>query len=290
MIPIRELSEENEMMQVPGTRVFMVAPDGYRISHNITGFEKQENAIMVMDLPEGNFYSNAADFNRSAFESRGIKVNRYEESVIDSFPAKYLEVQNGNDAGISAVFGDSSFSVMVTGVVKNGDTSEVRKIRESIFHLDYQKKFIVDPLADADFTLDDSHSKFKFSNHNAMLYLYTIGGEEAKGNNQNPFFMVMELPRVDGMDINAVVNKISMSMEDKGFYKKSATDENRTLFQNYPAMEYVQYGNLQGEPVMFYSLIIQGMYKYYCLQGIAKTDFENELKSFKDLANTFKMK
>ena len=66
MIPIRELSEEMKWCRCPAPGIY----GGSRwisVSYNITGFEKQENAIMVMDLPEGNFYSNAADFNRNAF-------------------------------------------------------------------------------------------------------------------------------------------------------------------------------------------------------------------------------
>ena len=197
--------------------------------------------------------------------------------MIDSFPAKYLEGAKWKRCRISAVFGDSSFSVMVTGVVKNGDTSEVRKIRESIFHLDHQKIYCRS-LAEADFTLDDSHSEFKFSNHNAMLYLYTIGGEKQR-EQPKPIFMVMELPRVDGMDINAVVNKISMSMEDKGFYKKVS------ILKTHPISKIIRHGGMcntksarrTGNVLFFWSF--RGMYKYYCL-GYCKTDFENELKSF----------
>src|ERR1700749_2945507 len=76
-------------INIPGTRVYIIPAAGFKPAISFTGIQKgAQSAINVYDLVGGDFYSNAAQFSKSDFLYRGIKVLDYRELTIDGYPAK----------------------------------------------------------------------------------------------------------------------------------------------------------------------------------------------------------
>ena len=65
---------------------------------------------------EVTIISNAASFKRETFEEKGIKVTDFKELKINGYEAKMAVLQgDANLLSVNVVFGDSTFSVMLTG-------------------------------------------------------------------------------------------------------------------------------------------------------------------------------
>ncbi len=114
---------QNQKEIVSGTRVSIVPPSGFVKGENFTGYQKGEYAMInVMDLTDGNFYSNAETFTKEKFEAEGRAVFEFEEILIDGYPAKMAKAESAaNTTSIFMVFGDSTFSAMLIGVYPSID-------------------------------------------------------------------------------------------------------------------------------------------------------------------------
>ena len=165
-------------INIPGTRVFIVPPEGFRLSTTLPAIEKGNSGLVqTMDLVGGSFYTNAATFSKEKFEQRGIKVFEYKELKLNGFPAKFAFIQGDPQTKVyNLVFGDSTFSTMVMGVFATNDTKTGEQVRQAILSIYYDKAKQVDPFATALFKLDDRRSTFKFAKFAASMYMYYIGG------------------------------------------------------------------------------------------------------------------
>src|SRR5437868_10860796 len=58
-------------VNIPGTRVFIVLPEGFMVSTTQPAIEKGESgSVQAMDLVGGNYYQNAATFSKERFEQK----------------------------------------------------------------------------------------------------------------------------------------------------------------------------------------------------------------------------
>src|ERR1700710_705897 len=74
----------SQHINIPGTRLFIVPPPNFAVATNFVGLQKNDKAVInVYDLVGGDFYTNAATFNKAEFEKKGIKVFEYKEFSVN---------------------------------------------------------------------------------------------------------------------------------------------------------------------------------------------------------------
>src|SRR5688572_13025331 len=101
-------------IQIPGTRVHMIPPAHFQIASSFTGLKNGSSVIEVYDLPGGAYRILAEDFTREKFEQQGLKILSVEETKVDGFDAKLFVIRHSDQhTGLTAVFGDDTFSVIV---------------------------------------------------------------------------------------------------------------------------------------------------------------------------------
>ncbi|MBO9205137.1 MULTISPECIES: hypothetical protein [Niastella] len=279
-------------VNIPGTRLYMVPPANYTVSQTPAGLRKGETAgITVTDLVNGNYYTNAASFNKAGFVQRGIKTFEFQEIKVNGYPAKYVSLQGDANARMYwLVFGDSSFSTMVMGVYPVGDLTSGKEILSALNTIYYDKNEKIDPFAAAAFSLDDSQSKFKFFQFSTNMYVYTVGGMDNKNDPDAPFLVLTQMPIEKGMNAKNVGDMMLSKLEGYGLTHTQIKNASSERINGYDAYEAEVHGQMHDKNSIMYQCVIANGDNVISMQGVAKDNFDKNIADFKSLAHTIKIK
>jgi len=277
-----------KQVNIPGTRVFITPPTQFRIAAGFTGLEKSvTTGISIVDTPGGNFYTNAARVNKQTFEAKGIKVFSYKELIINGFPAKLLYMQaNPTVKTYLLTFGDTSFSVLATGLFASEETGEGDQIKQALLSITYHKNVKADPLAIAPFRLDERKSAFKFVKSAAGLFYYSLGGLDKKDSSQDPMLLLMS-QAAEG--VSAYDIALSSNL-DRSLVNKQVTTSSAQKINGYDAYQETAYGTRKGQKSVSKTIVIVNRNRAVVLYGVAYSDFETTVKEMEKLAQTIVFK
>jgi len=283
--------KSDKHINIPGTRLFLIPPTGFEISKSFIGLQKGDNyLIQIYHLDGGNFYSNAKNVSKKAFEDQGMKVLEYTEFQLNGNPVKYLHVQGLNNImSHQFIFGDSTFSVMALGAYPIGQEEIGKKIKESIFTMFYDKNTVVDPMATALFSVDDLKSKFKFHQSSSNVFIYSIDGKK-NTDRFSPMVLISQLPKEQNITFEGVSEVLINGLEQSGFIMKDVESQEMKSVNGKEAFEKVFNGYLNGKKVKIYYLILMTSDQFVSFSGLTYSDNENNLNEFKKLSETLKIK
>ena len=205
--------------KIPRTRVSIRIPNGYSIMTTGIGLIKDEKqAITIMDIIGGNYFSNQKDFNRKYFEAQGLTVYSTQKVNIDGYPGT-LMVTNTNDKnlnGIMVAFGDSSFVTMISSIHEANNIELEGLLKETILSITYNNEISIDPFEDVCFSSDTSSTDFKFTLFSSNIYVFTPFGED------NPEEEAMIILTPTPFDKNITLEQVSQTstngLKRNGFY------------------------------------------------------------------------
>ena len=275
-------------INIPGTRLFIVPPADFKIATSFIGLQKDDNTIVqIYDYSDANYYTYATDFNKEEFEKSGAKVFEYKEFKVNNYPAKYIFMQNNaNQNAISLLFGDSTFLTIIEADYPSLDSGD--EIQQLINTIYYDKNIKIN---DSFFVLDDRKSIFKFSKTADGNLMYYVGGGDKRLNNNEPFIFVSRPIKQKFSLEDVSKNGISFLEEYYGLTDVRLDNVSTENVNGLPAYEVNVYGKMQeGGNILIYQLTIYAKDKYFSIRGIAKSDFDNNLREFKNLARTIKLK
>lgn len=273
-------------INILGTRVFMIPPDGFRVSATQPAIENSKSGLVqVMDLVGGNFYTNAATFSKERFEQKGIKVFEHKTLKVNGYPAKMVLIQAaGTTKAYNLVFGDSTFSTMVMGTFEATDIATGEQVKQALLSVYYDKTNEVDPFAAAPFKLDDTKSMLKFSRFTASLYMYTIGGVKKESYGNEPYFLVFVGP-IAGTTLKAIADDMAELLEGANVKNVSEGKTN-----GFPSLKREVYGKLEGKSAVLFQHIVLIGENAIVMQGIATNNFEKYMTEFQQLSSTIDKK
>lgn len=279
--------EEKKRVNIPATKVFIEAPQDFKLSKSIIGLEKGTNAIIqISDLVGGNFDSNSRDFSKKGFEDRGVKVFEYKEFKLDGYQAKYIHMQGqDNQEAMNVVFGDSTFCDMVMAIFPANDKTTADQIKKAIFSIKYNKELKVDYLNLAFFKVNNNKSKFKFAQASGNMFTYSTGGVVKKSYENEPMFLITPLPGDSGLTKKELSESIFNGLIQNSFIVLEEKNIKTERVNGYDAYEIEVYGFLKGKKVLVYLLVLRNENKALALEGVAYSDFDNELIGFKEIAH-----
>jgi hypothetical protein len=285
-------TKTQELINIPGTRLFIIPPDSFSISSNFIGLSSSNNsAIQIFDIVGGNYFAKADSLNKSNYERKGIKVNEFKNTTINRFSAKYVVMQgNSGTEIINLIFGDSSFWTMLTAIYLSTDSVTCKNIQKSLETIYYDKKFVINPLNTAPFTLADSTSTFKFAKYISGMYIYTKGGVYSDNFYENPFVIVSIVPLDSALDLKNISDLLIASLERNGLTQKNINGEKRKENNGHEVFETELNGRIKGRQSSIYQMIINDYGKAIVFQAIVKSDFESNLNEIKELLQTVKLK
>lgn len=272
-------------VNIPGTRVFIIPPEGFSIDRELPAISKGEIAIVqATDLPDGNYFSNARNYSKENFEARGVKLIQFKELKISGYPAKMAVAQPEPEGLVyQAVFGDSTFSVMLMGACPIGDQESIKQVEQAIMSVYYDKSHKIDPFAGAPFKIDDSGSGLKFTSYNAGSFLYSINGVKKKEYDDEPVLMISVIP-FENETLEEIAAEISplKNIQSKDAWKGTTN--------NLPAFKRQIEGELKGKAVVLYQHIIQIGSVAVAVQGFTNAAGRQYIAEFEKLSNTITKK
>jgi hypothetical protein len=121
------------------TRLYIIPPKGFELSK--LGLRKNDDTmIFAFDQIFGDYYQNAKNFNREAFEKKGAKVFEYKEFTFGDYPAKIISMQTElKENKCSMVFGDKTFSIMLIGIYSSNDLKVGEQIEKAMLSIYFKK-------------------------------------------------------------------------------------------------------------------------------------------------------
>lgn len=278
-------------INIPGTRILLLQPSGFSIATNFMGLKKDNVAsILIYDLIGGNYYTNAATFSKSKFESKGAKVFEYKEFTFNNYPAKFISMQGDPQTkSFALVFGDTTFSSMIMAQYAASDIEIEKQIKDAMFSIVYDKKIKIDPFASAKFSLDDSKSKFKFAKSSSGFFVYSLNGVNKDNYDNEPFITVSTLP-LEGKNAKEIGDMMVQNFEKYGLTEKQINNISTSTVNDYSSYEFEMAGKIKNEKTYLYYLISTHSDKAIVIQA-RYSDNSNELiLEIKKLSHTIKIK
>jgi hypothetical protein len=277
-------------VNVPGTKVMIVPPDNFRPSTEFTGLQSDSAVIQVMDLDGGNFYSNAATFSKKKFEDKGMKVLDYKETTVNGYKAKYAYIDAKSvTRNHMLVLGDSTFSIMLIGIVTSKDDRLSASVKKAMFTASYDKSLKVDHMANAFFSVDESRSSFKFAHAAANLFAFSRGGKmDDKGG--EPVVLAMPLPATPSMTPESLAASMASGFAQKGVVVKETKNKWTGTVNGYDAYEAELYCESGDKKNLIYELAVIHGERAVVFLCMAFDNYETTMKEFKSLVKTVKFK
>lgn len=283
-------SLKENLTNIPGTKLFLKLPEGFKVSQNNYGFENNKGVfVSVLESPIGNFYEST--FKKEFFESKGGRVMFYDEHKIGDYQAKMIQVRFFEKDLFLYGFGDSTFFLSLSGMTLHQDSLTFKKIISCLETIVYDTSMTIDYLEVAKFKLNTSESSYKFIGHSINIYIYTndsIVKEKEKIDNK---VLVCTFPYdKNTMSPKIIGQMMLMKSIEKGLFYDEFEFESTESVNGYKAHEFYFVGTMKGEKVQGYYLILVNGEMAIFFNGLAKNNFAENLKEFQHLGRQLKFK
>lgn len=274
-------------INVPGTRVFLVPPRGFKVSNRFKGIEMAHvTKIEVIDVTGGNFYRSTATFTRKELEQMGYTVLEFKALTVNGFPGKMTLLRGrASLRAYSLVFGDSTFSTTIVGTFDGRDRAAGEQIRQGLLSVYYDKSKKTDLYAPIVFSLDDSRSIFKYAKAEEGLNIYSLGGVVKARYGDEPYVVAGNMP-LSGLTLEQAADKLVLT---RGNYNIGNIEESTT--NGFPSLSREVFGELEGREVFIFQHVVLIDDTVVSMQGVAGSDdVEKYVEEFKKLTNTVSKK
>lgn len=284
-------------MQIPGTKFFLIPPDGFVSAKDFSGLQQMENgaSIIVMDMPAP--YSVAVQkFSKQEFKTKGVLVQKTQEMKVNGKQGLFITAEQSSQ-GINfskylLVFGDSKNTYLLNASFPKAFEELDAQIRGSIFSVVYDEGLSVDSLNAVPFSIDTENTKMKFAKNLMGSLMFTADGNVPTRSNDKTNFSVG--PSLGPVKINDQ-KQTAIARIRKFQYKDLKMDEENITeieIDGISGYEIIAEGidAKTGVKELAYQVMLFPEEGYYILLGTATEDFEQNLEMFRKLARTFKRK
>lgn len=285
--------KSDHQINIPGTKLYLTPTVEFKLSKKVIGLEKDANTLInVLDLADGNYYSNARNFTEENFTRRGVSVIEFDTLTISGYPAKMVHMTAGTGLNVhNLVFGDSTFSISIQGVYLSSDKATGEEVKSIMLGATYDKNLVIDPLANALFSIDDSASRLKFAGANANMFFYTVDGKESNDLSKGfPIMLVTTLPSDEFTTPQLVCEQMLNGLIQQGFENTETLSRSNAKINGYEAYELATKGNLDGNiSTHLVIFAVKGKDTQAVVQGMIQGEFLN-FDEFRALVKTIEVK
>ncbi|MDL2309254.1 hypothetical protein LJC68_10400 [Bacteroidales bacterium OttesenSCG-928-B11] len=151
-------------VNIPGTQVFLVIPDGYKLDEIGTSVRKgMIGSLQVESEPGVDYTLRSVLFTEKHLAQNGLKKINVKKINVGNYPAKYAVYENASGLSkcMDIIFGDHSFTTKITTSYSAGNKSEEQTLISMLESIYFDPDHTIDPLSNAPFTIDTSRSVYK---------------------------------------------------------------------------------------------------------------------------------
>ncbi|MGN6416936.1 MAG: hypothetical protein ACTHMC_05575 [Pseudobacter sp.] len=278
------------------TRIHLVPPAGFEPMSGFSGFQKAgKGVIIVVELQgENNFDKTAASFTKEGFAAKGMIMRQTQDLTVNGMKGKAIVATKGDDGtkSIILVFGDATFTALITTVYPGGEKETEADMIKSLESVWMNKDQKVDAFADAKFTLTQSASRFRYLNSVGNMHIYSLNGVDPAKVPNTPMVIISQ---VADAGIKASVLKAYARGVIESFREKQGTDfitnkDEEVTINGALAREIKETGKSEGKDVFVYNCVILGKGFSISVIGVAKRDIAETVKDFESFARAVKLK
>jgi hypothetical protein len=284
-------------VSVAGTKVSLIAPDGFDKSVNFNGFQQSEksSSVMIIEMP-GPFSEITKAFTKSGLKSQGVDLIAKKDLTINGFPAVFIEAEQTAYGTLFIkyilTFGTESNTTMINGMFPKEFNKEMSSdIKNSLLSVVYETDKNVNPLDEIDYTVDIENTKLKYANVLANAIIYTVDGKVPTESDDKTFYTIASsLGKIEITDKKQyAINRLNKTATIKNISPNNIQEIEINGFKGY---EIIAKGinEKTGKEEQIYYVMLFNDNLYYLLMGVAENDFENNIDLFKKVTKTFSLK
>lgn len=302
-----EIKENENYIQFPDSKVFMVMPEGFELNESQVGPRVRIDKRNFIEVTE-EYNNRSIDEMKEAFENtvddikkkRASAFCKIQDFKLGDYDARFIYISNllpGIDKA-TLIFGNDKYSVALGSSFENEHPSVKRKIMDAMLtaYIDLEAK--PDHTSFANYTIDLTGTKYKFNSFKnsggLLINIYTADGYDLEYTPEGNNFMIMEIP--DSTKSTAESRKeMAITIAD-GMSKDSLVTtfrQERFITINdedvYEIITDKKYGD---KKIMMetYLLCFAIGDKTLVLVGYMFTDFKGTIATYRHIAETMKLK
>ncbi len=282
-------------VSVPGTRVELQPPEGFKPSGRFPGFEHaaQGASIMVTEMPAGYAQLRAA-FTREGLASRGMQLIEAQEVMLAGTRAHLAQVSQ-SAGGIEfrkwmLLAPNGSESVLVVGTVPRAAPAAFGDaVRRAVLSTSLKTSGEVDSRAGLPFEVD-AGSRLKVARRMGNMLLLNPGGTMTRASPEEPLYVVG--PSVGGAAIGDLQRFAEQRARQTAEISALRGMQGRRLkVDGLEAYEIVADASdlRSGLPLRFYQVIAPDGTGYFMFQGLVGSGSADQyLAEFRRLTESFR--
>jgi hypothetical protein len=166
--------------KVIGTKLYLIVPDGFEQSVEVTGFQQvnTKNSILVKEAA-GNYKALTQTFMAENMAVKGFKLIGQEKLTLNGDEATLFKltqkVGNFNFAKFLLFFGDESYCVLLSAVFAPDNAVLEDKIKKSLLSVAFKEEETESPMPKG-FRLDFKNSNLKYARSISDAVIYSADG------------------------------------------------------------------------------------------------------------------
>jgi hypothetical protein len=280
---------------VPGTRVSLSLPPGFRTAERFTGIVDPSGSTSVIVTENDDPVETTFDkMNEREFANRGMRWVDSEKLDIDDRKALLIHavepVVGGPDRRRSiAVFGDGKHTVILAAATtRPALEEEVGVLRDVLVTAAWDPDKAIDPYLGLGFRLTGT-SLLALSDRLPSLVSFTVGGNRGKLKPHDPLFIAgTSATSSDVSDIEAFGRY--QLIQTSEFEVSEIQSSRLTKLDGLPAHEIEAIGNdrATGTPLAIHQTVVLGADRYFLLQGmVGRRNAGEVMPHFRKIAGSF---
>ncbi|MCF6405020.1 hypothetical protein L3C95_19115 [Chitinophaga filiformis] len=285
-----EMTKTSLHRQIPGTRLFMVVPSGYKISKSRSLVKDNGTEILILDSP-GRAFGEGEDKVSTSRLQNSKEITFYEKDfIIGSYEAniRYGKIKKEKREKIVFKFGDAEFTGAAICTLPDNNREAREEIIAALLTIFFDKSINIDYAALNNYSLDTSKSVFKFNKNSSLIFYYTADG---KGDIDNNYVAIVRGPALPNLDyMRGASKELVRRMKDENGVTIDHIEENVVNIKGQPAYESIMRGIANGTPDSMYLLLMGNETSSIFFMGMIDENKALLFNECKALAQTIQLK
>jgi hypothetical protein len=274
--------------KVFGTKLYMIVPDGFEQSVEITGFQQvnTKNSILVKEAA-GNYKALTQTFMAENMAVKGLKLIGQEKLTLNGDEATLFKltqkVDKFNFAKYLLFFGDESYCVLLSAVFAPDNAALEDKIKKSLFSVAFKEEEIESPMPKG-FRLDFKNSNLKYARSISDAVIYSADGLSVPNSLANNSFFA-------GSGKATTTDYAAFSLErlQKQIKTPLKVESNKPLeIRGLQGQEIIATTiTADGKTRYLYQVLLFRENTYYIMNASSMENTETQMTAFQRIAKTF---
>lgn len=286
-------SDNDNYIEIIGTKIRIVPPEGFCISENTRRFtDKNSNSISISDL-NGGINKNFGLFNKEKLAKIGVNLLKETFYMINGIDAMLLEGVGSNKNGKFIreilIIGDYTNTYMISAEIKqNSSKNQFAEIQKSILSAIFDPNKKCNIFDKFSFTIDTTGTSLHLTDAITTAMTLTDDGNVPSKTADKVSLTIRRSTAktdIDEQEKKAIIGQYLALFPIEWENNEEPTPVKYAEFNGYEA---IRYGKSANGKELVYLLILFDNNASYIFTGMARGNYEENISDFRKIASTIK--